>query len=421
LTDEQPGIRAEAARAWAASGMAFLTGRPDGPALGAPRALVTGVGDWADQLLGLSTELGRPVRVDPLWLLAERAALTGLTRSGATSCGGGTRLLAAADGWLAVSLARADDWALTAAWLERDRPAAEGAWDEVADRVRGQRRQELQRRGELLGLPISVPGERRWSGGEIEASGPIHGIQTTQVGSGPPLTSLSSLTVLDLSSLWAGPLASRLLGAAGARVVKVESTTRPDGARGGAPAFFGLLNGGKESVALALATAAGRRQLAELVGRADVVITASRPRALDQLGLTLSELVAGGRPRLWLSITGYGTAGDSGHRVGFGDDAAAAGGLLAGDDLGPCFCGDAIADPLSGLASALAVLAALAEGGSWVIDASMADIAGGLTGPALSVAGLATPPPALPVGAGRPAVHPFGADTATVLGRLPAA
>ena len=42
--------------------------------------------------------------------------------------------------------------------------------------------------------------------------------------------------VVDLSSLWAGPLVGHLLLRAGARVVKVESTTRPDGARRGSHA-----------------------------------------------------------------------------------------------------------------------------------------------------------------------------------------
>jgi hypothetical protein len=78
---------------------------------------------------------------------------------------------------------------------------------------------------------------------------------------------------------------------------------------------------------------------------------------------------------VWLSITGYGTEGESARRVAFGDDAAAAGGLVVWDGEGPCFCGDAVADPLSGLAGASAVLAALRQGGAWKVDVSMADLA----------------------------------------------
>jgi len=51
------------------------------------------------------------------------------------------------------------------------------------------------------------------------------------------------------------PLCGRVLSLLGARVVKVESLSRPDGARGGPPAFYHLMNGGKESVAIDFRTA----------------------------------------------------------------------------------------------------------------------------------------------------------------------
>jgi crotonobetainyl-CoA:carnitine CoA-transferase CaiB-like acyl-CoA transferase len=75
---------------------------------------------------------------------------------------------------------------------------------------------------------------------------------------------------------------------------------------------------------------------------------------------------------VWLSITGYGRAVD---RVAFGDDAAVAGGLVAFDDRGPVFLADAIADPLTGVAGAVAVDAALRAGGTWIVDAAMAKVA----------------------------------------------
>jgi hypothetical protein len=104
--------------------------------------------------------------------------------------------------------------------------------------------------------------------------------------------------------------------------------------------------------------------------------------------------------------------------VAFGDDAAVAGGLVAFDDRGPCFCGDAIADPLCGLASTVAVLTAVGLDGSWVIDASMADIAGGLTGPAFPVAGLRPAPPPDPGDESGTVTPAFGADTEAVLADL---
>src|SRR4029453_19173112 len=91
--------------------------------------------------------------------------------------------------------------------------------------------------------------------------------------------------VVDLSSLWAGPLCAHLLGLQGARVVKVESTGRPDGARRGPAAFFDLLHGGPRGVARDLRDPAGAACLRRLLAAADVVVEASRPRALRQLGI----------------------------------------------------------------------------------------------------------------------------------------
>jgi hypothetical protein len=88
-----------------------LTGWPGRPALGPPRALVPGLLATASALRRRSRQLGREVDVDPVALLGERAALSGLTRNGQVSCGRATRLLRAADGWLAVTLARPDDLA----------------------------------------------------------------------------------------------------------------------------------------------------------------------------------------------------------------------------------------------------------------------------------------------------------------------
>jgi len=422
--DTSPEARTSAA-AWAASGMLSLSGRPDGPALGAPLALVERVRAWADQLSARSAALGSPLTVDPLGLLAERAAMTGLVRGGDVSCGGGTRLLPCADGWVAVSLTREDDWDLVAAWLGRARPVLQGDWATVAGAVAGSGSAELRAGAELLGLPVGVLGERRGDTGPVPSSPygaggthGIHGILGRRIRSAPAVRSCADLVVVELSSLWAGPLVGRLLLGTGARVVKVESTTRPDGARRGSPRFFRRLNVGKESVALDFASMSGRRQLGGLLARADVVITGSRPRALDQLGLDLEDLVRHGPPRLWLSITGYGRGGASGRRVAFGDDAAVAGGLVVWDEHGPCFCGDAIADPITGLASTVAVLTALADGGASILDASMADIAGGLTGPCLPVAGLPAGPPTDPGDGSAPEARDLGADTETVLASL---
>jgi hypothetical protein len=99
-----------------------LTGFPDAPPLGPPAGLVDGLTRIGSILEQRSAEMGRPVAVDSLALLGERAAIAGLRRHGTMSCGGGTRLFETADGWLAVSQARRDDIDLHPARLSLDEP-----------------------------------------------------------------------------------------------------------------------------------------------------------------------------------------------------------------------------------------------------------------------------------------------------------
>lgn len=379
-----------------------LTGLIDQP-LGPPSGLVEGTDRLARSFPGL----------DALALLGERAALMGLWRRGATSCGGSCRLLRAEHGCMAVSLARDDDMEMVPAWLELDTaPATTPAvWSVVAARVAAGDPRPLAARAHLLGLPVAIVGELARPGGRA-------GVLAVRLGEAPPRPDLTGLVVIDLSALWAGPLCGDLLARAGATVVKVESTQRPDGARRGSRDFFDLMNGQKRSVALDLQGRDGIRVLHELVRRADVVIEASRPRALAQFGLAGPDVVeADGGPQVWISITGYGRSGDEANRVAFGDDAAAAGGLVTWRGPEPLFCSDAVADPLAGLTAADGCLSALRSGGRWLLDVSMAAVSAGLAGPTLPApAGLRVAAPhARPVGARAPA---FGSDTAPVLAEL---
>jgi len=351
-------------RAWAATGAMALTGRADHPPLVAPDGIV-------DRMCGL----GRRLDVDVLPLLAERAALAGLARRGHVSCGGATRLLRAADGWLAVALTRDDDIALVPAWLDLADPIDGDPWPIVEAEVGTRRLRLLEEGAALLGLPVGGVPSAAGDGPSFEGL-PVRALSLT---GDPPRTARDPL-VVDLSSLWAGPLCGRLLAERGARVLKVESTHRPDGARRGPAPFFALLNQRKEEVALDFRTEQGIDELRRLLLDADVVIEASRPRALEQLGIDAAEIVGGG-PAVWLSITGHGREGTGRDRVAFGDDAAAAGGLVAWDDAGPCFVADAVADPLAGVTAAAAAVTALDAGGRWLIDVPMRSIAAHVAGP----------------------------------------
>jgi hypothetical protein len=392
-----------AVTAWAECGAMALTGRADRAPLGPPARLVDGLMAAGRQIRARSEALGTTVDLDWLSLLGERAALAGLARGGTTSCGGSTRLLAAADGWVAVSLARPSDVELIPAWLELG-AAPTDPWPKIAAKIGDRDSQWLVERAALLGLPVGAVGERSATDGVV----------ATRVGTSGGAEPLDELVVLDLSSLWAGPLCASLLGLAGARIVKVESAARPDGARHAGDGLFDLLNGGKENVVLDLTSDSGRGALAALIRGADVVVESARSRALEQLGIVAADVLADPTgPRAWVSITGHGRGSS---RVAFGDDAAVAGGLVVEDGDGPMFCADAVADPVTGVVAAAAALGALAAGGRWLLDVAMAGVAAGLAGATLATDGVAAAPPRArsPIGVARP----LGADTEAVLSRL---
>jgi CoA-transferase family III len=368
---------------WAGSGMLWLTGHPGSPPLWPVAGLMEGLGDTSHRIADRSARLGRRIRPEPDRLLTGRAALLGLSRRGPVSPGGASRLLSAADGWVALTFSRPDDLALVPAILGT--VTADDPWSALTSRVRSLGCRHLVDRARLVGVPAAAIGDP----GELAASGDPEIIEHLQ--GAVPGRSLSQTLVVDLSSLWAGPLCAKLLGEAGCRVVKVESTDRPDGARAGNARFFDWLHSGHESVVLDFGSGQGLEVLHALVARADVVIEASRPRALAALGIEAEGVVGRARGKTWLSITGYGREGKAADRVAFGDDAGVAAGLVAWDPTGhPVFCGDAVADPVAGMVAARAVLDSRARGGGELIDLSMV---GALRSVARSMPPGATPVP----------------------------
>ncbi|MFS0898270.1 CoA transferase [Mycolicibacterium litorale] len=302
-----------------------------------------------------------PVDVDIPELLTGRAALLGLSPPGRISAGGATRLLPARDGWCALTLSRADDVAAVPALLESDGVGPD-PWPAITDWLAARDADAAVTRARLLGMPAAVPGETPAAQPVVASVAP------------PALPrTWADLLVVELASMWAGPLCGRLLARAGATVVKVESPVRPDGTRAGSTEFFDWMNSGKRCVTADFDAPA---DLSALLAAADVVIEGSRPAALTRRGLG-PEAVPARDGRVWVRITGYGTAGECADRVAFGDDAAVAGGLVGGADGAPCFVGDAIADPLTGLGAAHAVFESLRRGGGELIEVSMAAVAAG--------------------------------------------
>ncbi|WP_051740627.1 CoA transferase [Streptomyces xylophagus] len=305
--------------------------------------------DVARSFTGLT---GVPVDLPSALFL--RAQLAGLEHPGRTSANGSCHLLRTADGWAAVNLARPDDLAAVPALLALlGSPGEPGSLHTAARRVSAT---EVVEAAQLLGIAAAVPGSARGARPTVHAE--RWGERRVRA--------MTDLRIVDFSALWAGPLCARLLGLAGAQVVKVESTTRPDGARFGTPAFYRWLHEGHDNLVVDFAPGA----LDEIVAQADVVIEASRPRALRRLGLRAEEFLAARPGRVWVGITGYGREND---RIAFGDDAAVAGGLTGVDPNGdPVFLGDALADPVTGVFAAHAAARSLAAGGGELLCVSMA-------------------------------------------------
>jgi CoA-transferase family III len=350
-----------------------LTGPRDGSPVVSPAPVLAMLRAVSGQFAEATAQTGSVVRADPAELLTGRAALAGFTRQGRVSAGGASRLLRTADGWCAVTLSRPDDAAAVPAILGAlGDPATEGgdAWEALEAGARRHSAEALAAAAQLLGVPAAAlprdSPDRR--------TDPWPPWRVSRIAAPSPAARLAGAVVADLSSMWAGPLCARLLGLAGADVIKVETPDRPDGARAGDREFFGWLHAGQRSLLADFTTEAGRATLARLLSAADVVIEASRPRALANLGLA-PESIPHRDGQVWLSITGYGRA--TPERVAFGDDAAVAGGLVgwAAGDADPVFCADAIADPLTGVCGALAVATSLAAGGGQLIDLAMRSVA----------------------------------------------
>ena len=144
---------------WARSGLAALTGeatgRPDltrAPVLARARRTLATFVDITD-----TSSDDRLPPLDAAEFLSGRSALTGHTRNGGVSAGGASRLIEAADGWFALSLARPDDHETVPALLESD--ITIDTWAAVRQAAPRKPAADWVARARLLGLAAAMPGE----------------------------------------------------------------------------------------------------------------------------------------------------------------------------------------------------------------------------------------------------------------------
>jgi crotonobetainyl-CoA:carnitine CoA-transferase CaiB-like acyl-CoA transferase len=192
---------------------------------------------------------------------------------------------------------------------------------------------------------------------------------------------LDGVRVLDVSTLFAGPLAATFLGDFGADVIKVEHPLKPDASRGHGPAKDGVnlwwktLGRNKRTVTLNLGQADGAAVLLELVRTADVLIENFRPGTLERWGLGPDALLAANPALVIARVTAFGQFGPYSARPGFGSLAEAMSGFaaLTGEPDGPPTLPPfGLADGVAALATSYAVMVALrsaeATGRGQVVD-----------------------------------------------------
>ena len=133
---------------------------------------------------------------------------------------------------------------------------------------------------------------------------------------------LDGIRILDLCTIYSGPICASILGDQGADVVKVESPAgdfmrTPAGvSRNGVGAAFAMMNRNKRSIVLDLKTADGKAVFEKLVETADVVIENYRPGVMERLGIGYDTLKAINPKIVFASINGVGHTGPySGRRV----------------------------------------------------------------------------------------------------------
>jgi len=195
---------------------------------------------------------------------------------------------------------------------------------------------------------------------------------------------LSSIRVLDLSTIVAGPATSMILADLGADIIKVERPgTGEDGRamgphRGEWGAYFTALNRGKRSIALDIRQPAGREAVLRIASTCDVFLENFRGGKAAQFGLDETAVRMRKPDIIYASLSAYGPGGPDYKRPGYDAILQARTGIMSvtgdGGEM-PVRSGVSILDMGTGVWTALGILAALFErqlsGRGQRVDASL--------------------------------------------------
>ncbi len=191
---------------------------------------------------------------------------------------------------------------------------------------------------------------------------------------------LEGIKVIDVSTLFAGPLAATVLGDFGADVIKVEhpkgDPSRSHGyAKDGVGLWWKMLSRNKRCVTLSMSKPEGAKLFKKLAHEADVVIENFRPGTFERWGLSYEELSEENPGLVLARVTGFGQFGPYSNRPGFGTIAESMSGFahITGQPDGPPTLPPfGLADGIAAIATACAILMALrardATGKGQVVD-----------------------------------------------------
>ena len=207
---------------------------------------------------------------------------------------------------------------------------------------------------------------------------------------------LEGVRVVELTKVWAGPYAGKLLALLAAEVIKVETAALPEEMRayGGtdinhAPYFLSI-NPEILSVDLDIKSADGMARLQDLIARSDIVINNLRPGAMERQGLGYPQLTAIKPDIISVSIKMWGNDGPLGHQTGYAPCFSALAGMASlvgyrgGPPLGASMrYGDSTVGAAAAYAAVVALLHRETTGAGQFVDVSAVETLSSLIGDCL--------------------------------------
>lgn len=216
----------------------------------------------------------------------------------------------------------------------------------------------------------------------------------------PPKTArggpLQGVRVVELTKVWAGPYAGKLLAFLGAEVIKVETAANPEEMRayGGtdinhAPYFLSI-NPEILSVDWDIKSPEGMTRLRNLIAHSDIVINNLRPQAMERQGLGYAQLRAVKADIISVSIKMWGNDGPLGYQTGYAPCFAAVAGLASlvgypgGPPLGASMrYGDSTVGAAAAFAAVVALLHRELTGQGQFVDVSAVETLSAMIGDSL--------------------------------------